>query len=499
MQSKSKDMQSKELLAKNTGKKEKATNKELATNTKDIAIKKLFGTDGIRGKANSYPMTAEIALKLGQALASYFLKSGYKNGYNSHNTKNKNSKKLKAIIGKDTRLSGYIFEYALASGLCSLGINSYLIGPIPTPAIAHLTKSFAADFGIVISASHNPAEDNGIKIFDNLGFKLSDEAEAKIEQLIFSGIPAENFNATKPGKAFRLEDAHGRYIEFVKNSVNNIKLNSLKIVIDCANGAAYKVAPKVFRELNAETIVFGNKPDGMNINKGCGALCLDTIKAAVLAENADIGIALDGDADRLIVIDEKGKIVNGDDILYILASYMKEKGRLKKDTVVATIMSNLGFEKALEKKGIALKRTAVGDRYVIEEMRKNSYNLGGEQSGHIILTDYSTTGDGLLTALHIVRIMKEKGKKLSELKKGNIAYPQKIESIAVKEKKQLEKLKLLPEAIERCKAMLNNKGRTIVRYSGTENKIRLMAEAENEKDVDKALLILKKAVKKELR
>jgi phosphoglucosamine mutase len=448
-------------------------------------MKKLFGTDGVRGRVNIHPMTADIALKLGLAAAKIF--------------RNENKKNFKVIIGKDTRLSGYIFEYALTSGLCSMGANVYLVGPMPTPAIAHLTKSFAADAGIVISASHNPAEDNGIKFFDSHGYKLPDDIEKQIEELVFNNhFTFEEVKPDETGKAFKMVEARGRYIEFAKSSINNKSLDGLKIVLDCGNGAAYEVAPLVFSELGAEVIVFGNKPDGLNINKDCGSLFPERLKNEVLINKADIGIALDGDADRVIMVDEDGIEVDGDEIMAICALELKKKDALANNTVVATIMSNLGFEKAMNNFGINVIRAAVGDRYVIDEMRKGGYNLGGEQSGHIIFSDFSTTGDGIISALQIAAIIKESGKKLSVLKKCMTKYPQILINIRVKEKPAIETVVPVRDVIEHCEKELFENGRILVRYSGTENKCRVMVEGSDPKLIKISAEKIADAIKNEI-
>ena len=417
--------------------------------------RKIFGTDGIRGVANQYPMTPEMALSLGKAIAQFFMK--------------KNGKTVKVVIGKDTRLSGYMLESALQSGLVSMGARVLLVGPMPTPAIADLTKSLNANAGIVISASHNPAQDNGIKIFNCKGFKLTDAQEKEIEQLIFN----KEINGTQIGKAFRIDDAKGRYIEFAKASIKSLSLKGLKIVLDCANGAAYHIAPEIFSELGAEVVTLNNQPDGLNINLECGATHPEVIQKAVVKEKADLGIALDGDADRVIVCDEKGKLVDGDHIIAICALHLKEKDRLKNNAVTVTVMSNAGFNEAMEKAGIKVYRAAVGDRYVLELMQKEGSNLGGEQSGHIIFSDYATTGDGIITALQLMSIMKTKGKKLSELASVMTTYPQELINIKVKEKKPLDELKSVQEKIKQAEEKLGKSGRVLVRYSGTENKARV--------------------------
>ena len=433
-------------------------------------MKKLFGTDGVRGKANIYPMNAETALKLGKAAATVFM-----NGKKRH----------KIVIGKDTRISCYMIENALTSGILSMGVDVLLVGPMPTPAISHLTKSFAADAGIVISASHNPAEDNGIKFFDSNGFKLSDETEKKIEKLAFSEIKVEHITGELLGRAKRIDDSQGRYIEFAKNSINNLSLKGLKIVLDCANGAAYKVSPLIFEELGAHVITINNKPNGLNINDECGALHPEQMKKFVIQYDADIGIALDGDADRVIMVDENANDVDGDQIMAMCGSYMQKKGILNKNTIAATIMSNIGLEIAMKEKGITLTRTLVGDRYVIEEMRKNSYNLGGEQSGHIIFLDYTKTGDGTISALQVLRIMKETGKKLSELAKCMKKLPQVIVNVDVKKRIDFEIMPNVMEKIDKARKKLKDKGRVIVRYSGTQNMARVMVEGSDEKEIKK--------------
>jgi len=449
-------------------------------------MRKLFGTDGIRGECNTFPMTAGLALKLGQAAGMIFKKHLNKSG------------RVTALIGKDTRKSGYIFEYALVSGLCSVGIDVYLVGPMPTPSISHLTKSFAADFGIVISASHNPASDNGIKFFDKGGFKLPDEFEEEIESLMDSDIDTSAINGTHVGKATRIDDAAGRYIEFTKNSIKNISLAGMKVVLDCANGAAYKVAPMIFRELGAEVIVMNNTPDGLNINENCGSLHPEVIRDAVLKSKADIGIALDGDADRVIMVDEQGSDVDGDHIIAMCALDMKKRGKLNKDTVVVTVMTNIGFDIAMKKAGISVIKAQVGDRYVVEEMKKGGYSLGGEQSGHIIFASRTTTGDGTLSALQILALMKTSGKKLSELAKCMTSYPQVLKNIVVKEKRPIEEMKSVAKAIAEIEKQLGNEGRVLVRYSGTENKCRVMLEGKSKPEIDKFADSIILEIKKEI-
>ena len=434
-------------------------------------MKKLFGTDGIRGKANHYPITAELALLLGKATAHVFEATGL--GLR------------KAILGKDTRLSGYMLENAITSGMLSMGMDVIAVGPMPTPAVAHLTKSMGASCGIMITASHNPAEDNGIKIFGHDGFKLPDEIELEIEKHILSNeLNSDSVSHSKIGKAYRIDDARGRYIEFAKSSINNHSLKGLKIVLDCANGAAYSMAPLIFQELGAEVIVTSATPDGHNINDGCGATYSRHAAALVKEYNADLSVSLDGDADRVIFCDAAGNEINGDRLIGMVALDFKQRGRLAGDSVVVTSMSNLGLIKAMEKAEINVIQTDVGDRYVIEEMRKNDFNLGGEQSGHIIFMDYATTGDGIITALHVLKQMTKKNKSLAELADFMDVYPQRLEGIMVQEKIPIEQVPALRDTIKDCEKALDGFGRTVVRYSGTENKIRILVEAEKQKDVD---------------
>jgi len=431
-------------------------------------MKKLFGTDGVRGKANIYPMNAETALKLGKAAAAVFM-----NGKKRH----------KIVIGKDTRISCYMIENALTSGILSMGVDVLLVGPMPTPAIAHLTKSFAADAGIVISASHNPAEDNGIKFFDSNGFKLSDEIEEKIEKIAFSEIKTDHIIGELVGKAKRIDDAQGRYIEFAKSSVDNISLKGIKIVLDCANGAAYKVSPLIFEELGAQVITINNTPNGLNINDQCGALYPGQMKKFVVEYGADIGIALDGDADRVIMVDENANEVDGDQIIALCALNLIRNKKLKDNTIVVTDYSNLGLDKAIKNANGKVIRVMNGDRYVVEEMRKHKYNFGGEQSGHIVFLDYTTTGDGTISALQVLRIMKKTGKKLSELAKCITKFPQLMVNVKVRKKIDFEKMPRVMEKINKAKEKLKNNGRVIVRYSGTQNLARIMAEGINKKEI----------------
>lgn len=446
---------------------------------------KLFGTDGIRGVANIYPMTPEMVLNIGKATAHVFKKKCGK-------------KRPEFVIGKDTRLSGYMIENALVSGIVSVGADALLVGPMPTPAIAHLTKSLNTDAGIVLSASHNPAEDNGIKIFSGDGYKLPDDVEDEIEKYVLSEkISTEHVKGGLIGKAYRVDDAKGRYIEFAKASVKSMSLKGLRIVLDCANGAAYNTAPHILSELGAEVIVLNDRPDGLNINLDCGALHPEKMIEVVRKENADIGIALDGDADRVIVCDEKGSSVDGDHIIAICAIDMKEKGSLRKNSVVVTIMANKGFDIAMEKKRIKIVKTKVGDRYVVDEMRKKGYVLGGEQSGHIIFSDYTTTGDGIITALQLLRVMKERGAKLSKLAECMKSLPQVLVNVVVKEKKDINKLEV-NNNIESAESKLGKKGRVLVRYSGTQNLCRIMIEGENKREIQKMANDIAKNMKKEI-
>ena len=433
-------------------------------------MKKLFGTDGIRGQANCYPITPEIALQVGKATAHVFGARG--------------KGEMKAVVGKDTRLSGYMLESALTSGLVSMGMDVLAVGPMPTPAVALLTHSMGAACGIMITASHNPCDDNGIKIFGHDGFKLPDEIENEIAREVLGGeINSEHIRSNQIGKAYRIEDARGRYIEFAKSSIKNRSLKGLKIVLDCANGSAYYIAPLIFRELGAEVIVTAASPDGHNINDGCGATHPEHMGKLVREHKADVGIALDGDADRVIFCDANGNVVNGDRIIGMCALDYKERDKLTNNTVVVTSMSNMGLKKALSKHGISVAETDVGDRYVIEEMRHNNYNIGGEQSGHVIFMDYATTGDGIITALHVLKLMITRNKTLAELAGFMSEFPQKLLSIPVREKVPVEQLPLLSDTIRQCEAKLDGSGRSVIRYSGTEKKIRVLIEAEQADDV----------------
>jgi len=438
-------------------------------------MRKLFGTDGVRGVANTYPMTTEIAMQLGRAIA--FLVKQQKTG-SEHSPR--------IVIGKDTRLSGYMIENALASGICSMGVNVLLVGPLPTPGIAFITTGMRADAGVVISASHNPFQDNGIKIFSKDGFKLPDGEEAIIEDLIFS----KKMDSLRPvaeevGKAARIDDAKGRYIVFLKNTFpKRYTLDGIHIVLDCAHGATYGVAPHVFEELGAKVTSIGVQPDGKNINHECGALHPEVMAEMVRNEGADLGIALDGDGDRLIVSDEQGKIVDGDQIMAICAEEMIGRQKLAQNTLVATVMSNMGLEVAMERMGGKLVRTQVGDRYVVEEMLRNKYNFGGEQSGHLIFLKHNTTGDGILGALQLLVAMKKKERPLSELTQIMEPFPQVLKNVRITRKIALDQISGFSKKLITIEESLGTKGRILIRPSGTEPVIRVMIEGEDEKLID---------------
>ncbi len=438
-------------------------------------MRKLFGTDGVRGVANTHPMTTEIAMQLGRAIA--FLVKQQKRD-SQHNPR--------IVIGKDTRLSGYMIENALASGICSMGVNVLLVGPLPTPGIAFITTGMRADAGVVISASHNPFQDNGIKIFSHNGFKLPDSEEAIIEDLIFS----KKMDSLRPvaeevGKAARIDDARGRYIVFLKNTFpRRYTLDGIHIVLDCAHGATYGVAPHVFEEMGAKITSIGVQPDGKNINHECGALHPEIMAELVKKEGADLGIALDGDGDRVIVADEKGNIVDGDQIMAICAKEMLERQKLAQNTLVTTVMSNMGLEVAMQRMGGELVRTQVGDRYVVEEMLRNNYNFGGEQSGHLIFLKHITTGDGILAALQLLIAMKKIERPLSEMTQIMEPFPQVLKNVRITQKTPVEEISGFPEKLAAIEKSLGSKGRILVRPSGTEPVIRVMIEGENEKLID---------------
>ena len=439
---------------------------------KHTPARSLFGTDGIRGVANVHPMTPELALALGRAVTFVAGRLG--------------RHAPRVLIGKDTRLSGYMLETAIAAGVTSMGGRVMLCGPVPTPAVAHLTVSMRADAGIVISASHNPYDDNGIKIFGRDGFKLPDAAEEEIEALIREPERlGERRTGPAIGRAVKLEDSRGRYVAFVKNTFpRDLTLDGMRVVVDAAHGAAYVVAPLVFSELGARVHAIGVRPNGTNINRETGALHPEHARAEVVRRGAQIGIALDGDADRVIVIDEQGQLVDGDAVMAMCATRMKRDGELRRDTVVATVMSNLGLERALEAQGIALVRTPVGDRHVVEAMRKGGFNLGGEQSGHLVFLDHSSTGDGLVGALQVLALMTRTGQPLSELAQQAMErVPQVLESVTLSARKPLEEMAALQGLMEKVKASLGKEGRVLVRWSGTEPKLRVMVEGPDERRI----------------
>ncbi len=436
--------------------------------------RKIFGTDGVRGVANVEPVTAETALKLGRAAAHIITTLAPR----AH----RDGVRPKIVIGKDTRISGYMLENALVAGITSLGVDVLVIGPLPTPGVAYITRSLRADAGIVLSASHNPYEDNGIKFFRHDGYKLDDAIEAKIENLVFSGeIESIRPTADNIGRATRIDDALGRYIEYAKASFpRGLTLEGMKVVLDCANGAAYKSSPCILRELGADLIVAHNAPNGRNINANCGSTHPEEIARLVKETGARVGISHDGDADRVLLCDESGEVVDGDEIMAIAALDLLRQGRLISNTLVATIMSNFGLDETLSSAGGRVIRTKVGDRYVIEEMMRGGYNVGGEQSGHMIFNDYSTTGDGIVSALQILRIMTETGVPLSELKKCLRKYPQAQRNLKVREKRPLEQLPEVLALVKEAEASLKGAGRVLLRYSGTEPKIRLLIEGRDD-------------------
>jgi len=430
---------------------------------------KIFGTDGVRGQANTYPMTADLALKLGAAAGRYFRTDGQ----NRH----------RVVIGKDTRLSGYMLENALTAGLTSTGMNVLLLGPVPTPAVGFLTRSMRADLGIMISASHNPHQDNGIKFFGPDGFKLSDEAQDEIERLLASEI--EPVQPQNIGRAKRIDDARGRYVEYAKTTFPVLGgLSGLKVVVDCANGAAYSSAPEVLWELGAEVIPVGVSPNGFNINQECGSTHPQTAAEAVVQHGADMGICLDGDADRVMIIDENGQVADGDQVMALMASRWAANGTLKGGTLVATVMSNLGLERYLQGQGLSLHRTAVGDRYVVEAMRANGWNLGGEQSGHIVMTDYATTGDGLIAGLQFLAAMMDTGKPASELTQSFETVPQKLTNVRYAAGQEPLSAETVKAAIAAGEEKLKANGRLLIRKSGTEPLIRVMGECEDQALLD---------------
>ncbi len=442
--------------------------------------RRYFGTDGIRGLANRHPMTSEIALKVGMAAGTVF-----RSGTHRH----------RVVIGKDTRLSGYMLEAALMSGFTAVGMDVFLLGPMPTPAVAMLTRSLRADLGVMLSASHNPSNDNGIKLFDPDGYKLSDDMEHQIEELIEADSRTLLVEAERIGRATRVESAQERYIEFAKRTMpKQLRLAGLRIVIDCAHGAAYKVAPEALWELGAEVIKIGVEPNGLNINLNCGSTSPETLVNKVKELRADIGIALDGDADRVVIVDEKGDIVDGDQLMAVIAESWHRTGKLTAGGIVATVMSNLGLERYLRSIGLTLARTPVGDRYVTEHMRKHGYNVGGEQSGHIVLSDFTTTGDGLVSALQILACVVATGKTVSEICNRFRPLPQILQNVRYANGQPLEDTRVV-KAIEGAKARLGENGRLVIRPSGTEPVIRVMAEGDDEKVVSSIVGEIVDAVK----
>ncbi len=447
--------------------------------------KRLFGTDGVRGVANIEPMTAEMALQLGRAIA-YIFKA--------------EKRRHKIVVGKDTRLSGYMLESAMMAGICSMGVDALMVGPLPTPGIAFITSSMRADAGVVISASHNPYQDNGIKFFSRKGFKLPDKVELEIERFILDDHdPSHRPTASELGKAYRVSDAIGRYIVFAKNTFpDHLTLDGIKIAVDCANGATYKVAPTIFSELGADVISVGVEPNGENINLDCGSMYAGNVAALVKETGAHIGISLDGDGDRCILVDEKGEVIDGDHIMAMLALAKLKEGTLRRETLVATIMSNSGLDEALGAAGIKVVRTAVGDRYVVEEMVRGGYNLGGEQSGHIVFLDHTTTGDGIITALQVLKAMVKDGLPLSKLARCMKSFPQVLRNVRVGQKKKIDDIPGLPAALSAVEDKLKGRGRAFIRYSGTEALARITIEGEDEAEIKAMAEELAEILTKEL-
>ena len=446
--------------------------------------RRLFGTDGIRGIANQEPMTSETSLRLGRAIAHVVADDGAgKPARGALGRKRTHRRRI--LVGKDTRLSGYMFETALASGICSMGADVLLVGPLPTPAVAFLTRSMRADAGVVISASHNPYQDNGIKFFSSDGFKLPDEWERRMEEMVRNETyDAHRPTATEVGKAHRIDDALGRTVDFLKGTFpGDLTLEGLKVVVDCANGAAYRVAPEVLGELGAEVVPVAVDPDGTNINLDCGSMYPEKARAALLEHGADLAVCLDGDADRALFIDERGEYLDGDEVLAMCAVEMKRAGRLPTGTVVATVMSNMGLDLALRGHGIEVLRTGVGDRYVVEAMRRDGHNLGGEQSGHLVFLDHNTTGDGCLTALQVLALMTGREKPLGELRRIMGKLPQVVVNVRVREKPPLAELARVQARIAESEHALGGRGRVLVRYSGTESLARVMLEGESEPEI----------------
>lgn len=450
-----------------------------------MSARKLFGTDGVRGLVNSEPMTAETIMRLGVAAGRRFTRGEHRH---------------RVVIGKDTRLSGYMLEPALTSGFVSVGMDVILVGPIPTPGIAMLTRAMRCDLGVMISASHNPFQDNGIKLFGPDGYKLSDAIEAEIETLMNGDLGEARIAPDQLGRAKRLEDAGGRYIEYAKTTFpRGLRLDGLKIVVDCANGAAYKVAPTVFWELGAEVVPVGVDPDGFNINQGCGSLHPERLQELVVREKADLGIALDGDADRVLVCDENGQMVDGDQVLALIATHWQETDQLNGDAVIATVMSNLGLERYLESIGVSLKRTKVGDRYVVEEMRESGCNLGGEQSGHIIMGQHATTGDGVIAALQVLAALVESSESASKALRFFEAVPQRLNNVRLEngiDAAAVLEASAVKQAIVSAEKRLEGRGRLLIRKSGTEPLIRIMAEGDDEAEVDRVVADLETIISK---
>lgn len=447
---------------------------------------KLFGTDGMRGKVNKYPITPETALRVGMAAAIVLKKE--------HHGRNM------VLIGKDTRLSGYMIESALTSGICSMGMNVTLVGPLPTPGIAFLTRALRIDAGVVISASHNPFYDNGIKFFSYNGFKLPDNTEARIEAMVKDdGLERYRAKGEHVGKAFRLDDATGRYIEYIKSTLRKgVTFEGMKVVVDCANGSAYKTTPWLLRELGAEVISIHDHPNGTNINDNCGSLHTGDLVKAVLKHKADIGVAHDGDADRVLLCDEKGRLVDGDQIMGMCAVEMDARGGLRRRTVVATVMSNIGLEIFLKKHGIGLVRTKVGDRYVVEKMRGDDYNFGGEQSGHIIFLDHNTTGDGPITAVQVLDLMKARDLPLSRLASPIKLFPQVLINVEIEKRQDFRSSPAIMRAVQQAEETLGSKGRVLVRPSGTEPKIRVMLEGESLNTINRLGRQIAKVIKEKM-
>ncbi len=432
---------------------------------------KLFGTDGIRGTANQYPITPEIALRIGQAISKVLQSKG--------------ANRNRVIIGKDTRISGYMLETALTSGLVSAGMDVFLVGPMPTPAVAHLTKSMGCGAGVMITASHNPFEDNGLKIFGPDGYKLSDELEARVEAEVLAGPQGGGVIGAAIGKATRIDDARGRYIEYAKQSLGDISLQGMSIVLDCGHGAGYLLAPLIFKELGAKVKKLGVDPDGTNINDGCGALHPENAGRAVRETGADLGVSLDGDADRVIFTDASGTTVSGDRILALCALALADEGRLRNRTMACTVMSNLGLHEAMRRAGVSVVTTPVSDRHVIEALRAGGHSFGGENSGHLIFADHATTGDGIMSALQVLRFMRRKGATLADLAACMDEYPQRLINLRVASRRPLQELERLQERIREADAAFGTDGRHLIRYSGTESKLRILVEHRDAGEADR--------------